>query len=196
MAWTQPWEGFKGAGWWRIQHEFNTSWQYALAAQKASHHLGCIKRSMISRLREVTQPLYSCETRPGVQCPVLGSSTQEEHWASWGGSRGWPQRLSECQNAFSTGTEYELGLFSLEKRRLQGDIIAAFWYLKGKLVPTGKLGMDFIRAYSNRTRGNGFEQEESRFRLDIRNKFFTVKVGSNHLERSFFLAPYCWIFHS
>jgi len=34
----------------------------------------------------------------------------------------------------------------------------------------------FVRACSNRTRGNSFKMEEGRFRLDIRKKFFAVRM--------------------
>ena len=68
----------------------------------------------------------------------------------------------------------ELGLFSLQKRRLQCDLTAAFQYLKGTYKQEGN--QHFERVDNNKTRGNGFKLKERRFRLDIKENFFTRRV--------------------
>jgi len=68
----------------------------------------------------------------------------------------------------------ELWLFNLEKRSVQGNLTAAFLYMKRAYRKGGE--NLFSRACCNRTRSNGFKLREGRFRLDLRKKFFTMRV--------------------
>ena len=63
----------------------------------------------------------------------------------------------------------ELGMCSLEKRRVRGDIIAVFNCIKGRHVEKG--GSLFTEALESRTRSNGFKLQERRFHLNSRKHF-------------------------
>jgi len=67
----------------------------------------------------------------------------------------------------------ELGLLSLGKRRLREDLRAAASAWRGcERAGEGLV----IRAWGDRTRGDGFKLKEGTFRLDPRKEFFPMRV--------------------
>lgn len=155
------------------------------ARNKANRILGFISRTVTNRTPEVILKLYLALVRPHLDYAV-------QFWSPYfrmdinrleAIQRRMTKMISGIRNLDYKDRLERLQLHSLERRRLRGDLIEVFKWVRG--FNKGDISKVLIVSDPGITRTNGFKLDKFRFKKEIGRNWFTNRVVDewNRLSR-------------
>ena len=159
-----------------VSKDLKSSQQCIEATKKAGKMLGLIGRSFEFRSRDIILRLYNSMVRPHLEyavqfwTPHLRKDIDRVERIP----RRATKLIPELRNKSYENRLRELKLFSMEKRRLRGDMIKTFKIIKG--LVNVKYEKYFNLDISCTTRNNGFKLKGKRYETDIAGHYFFNRV--------------------
>ena len=150
--------------------------QCVQARNRANRVLGFISRSVSNRSPEVILKLYLALVRPHLDYAV-------QFWSPFyrmdikmleSVQRRMTKMIQGLRNIPYEDRLRSLNLHSLERRRVRGDMIEVFKWMKG--INSGDINKVLLVSEPGRTRSNGFKLDKFRFNKDMGKYWFTNRV--------------------
>jgi ribonuclease P/MRP protein subunit RPP40 len=163
----------------KVTSDFKPSKQCVEAARRGHWALTRLRRTVASRNPGVLLPLYKSFVRPYLEYAVQAWAPylKKDALAIERVQRRFTRIFPGLRDMSYGARLKKLNLFSMERRRLRGDLIETFRILKG-ISDLGENSM-FDMNLDTRLRGHSLKLAKTRARLLVRHNYFSNRVVNN-----------------